>query len=81
MMNRKRFLGALSVLIGVGTVNPRLFDSNDDSDGLYPHQLDLITRWRNGERLDFSPARPGDYKVRGKLVFYTHPDFLRTTFK
>lgn len=38
MMKRRRFLGALVALIGAGTVNPKLFDSNDDSDGLYPFQ-------------------------------------------
>ena len=60
MMNRKRFLGALGVLIGVGTVSPAFFDSNGDSE------------------LDFSPATPGEYIVMEKMVFYTHPDFLRT---
>ena len=69
-MTRQRFLGALCALIGVGTVNPALFDSNDDS-GRTGQYISM-------EEMKFSPATPGDYKVNEKLVFYTHPDFLRT---
>ena len=68
MMTRQRFLGALCALIGVGTVNPALFDSNDDSGG----------RYISMEEMKFSPATPGEFKVNEKLVFYTHPDFLRS---
>ncbi len=28
--------------------------------------------------LSYSPATPGEYIVMEKMVFYTHPDFLRT---
>ena len=63
MMGRKRFLGAISVLVSAGIVNLKVFDFFND-DGLYPHQRDMLARWRNGEQLNFSPATPGDFKVR-----------------